>query len=504
MQLIARSSSDQYRESPKSPKQIGNELGVDYLLTATVRWAKAADGTSRVQVLPELIDARTGDVTWQQTFDANLTDVFQVQTQIASRVAGALGVALGSREEIKLGERPTQNLAAYDLYLKGRAVVGADPANLRRAVAYYEQAVALDSSFTDAWALLNRSLGTLYTNTTPDLIVARRSLAAAEQVVRLDPAGPKGHVAMARYSLSIKKDAAEAKRQLDQALRLAPENPEYLALAGAVERTAGRWEEALAHTQQALRLDPRSVSAATRLQNIYQWLRRYPEALGASEAALALTPGDLSLIQDKAMVYVAQGDLAGARAAMREVSPDVTGPEVVVFFANYWDMYWVLDESQQQLALRLTPTAFDNDRTTWGTVLMELYWLRGDRTRARAFADSAWQETQVQLRAVPGDAQRQVIGALELAYLGRKSEAIALGLQAMALSPISRDHLNGPYYQQIMARVYLIVGEKEKALDMLEPLLSMPYFLSPAWLRIDPTFQELKGNPRYDRLLQSH
>jgi tetratricopeptide (TPR) repeat protein len=134
---------------------------------------------------------------------------------------------------------------------------------------------------------------------------------------------------------------------------------------------------------------------------------------------------------------------------------------------------------------------------------MEIYWLRGDHTRARAYADSAWQETQIQLRAVPGDPQRQVIGALQLAYMGRKDEAIALGLQALALSPISRDRVNGPYYQQLMARVYLMTGEPEKALDMLEPLLTMPYYLSPGWLKVDPTFAELKGNPRYDRLLQS-
>jgi tetratricopeptide (TPR) repeat protein len=289
---------------------------------------------------------------------------------------------------------------------------------------------------------------------------------------------------------------------VDEALRLAPDNAEILALAGVVERTAGRYEEALAHTQQAFRLDPRSVSIAGRLQNSYVFLRRYPEALGASEAVLAMAPGDLSMVQDKAMVYLAQGDLAGARATMREVSPDVTGPEVVAFFANYWDMYWVLDESQQQLLLRLTPTSFDNDRGTWATVLMELYELRGDHARARAYADTAWQQTQVQLRAVPGDAQRQVIGALQLAYLGRKNEAVALGLQALALSPISRDGLNSPYNQQLMARVYLMAGEKEKALDMLEPLLSMPYFLSPGWLRIDPTFQELKGNPRWERLVK--
>ena len=502
VQLIARSSSDQYRESTKSPQQIGRELDVNYLLSATVRWAKAADGTSRVQVVPELIDVRTGDVTWQQSYDASLTDVFQVQTQIASRVAGALGVQLGSREETKLGERPTKNLAAYDAYLKGRAVVATDPASVRRAVAYFEQAVALDSSFTEAWTRLSRSLGTLYSNTTPDPMVARRALAAAEQALRLDPDGPQGHAALARYYATIPKNPVEAKRHLDEALRLAPENPEYLALAGYVERMAGRYEEALAHTQQALRLDPRSVSTASRLQNIYLWLRRYPEALGASEAVLSLAPGDLSLIQDKAMVYVAQGDVQGARAVMREVSPDVTGPELVAFFANYWDMYWVLDESQQQQALRLTPTDFDNDRSTWATVLMQLYWLRGDRTKARAYADSGWHETQIQLRAVPGDAQRQVIGALQLAYLGRKDEAIAQGLQALALSPISRDHTNGPYYQQLMARVYLLVGEPEKALDMLEPLLQMPYYLSTGWLRVDPTFAELKGNPRYDRLLQ--
>jgi tetratricopeptide (TPR) repeat protein len=452
--------------------------------------------------VPELIDARTGDVTWQQSYDASLTDVFQVQTQIASRVAGALGVALGSREETKLGERPTANLAAYDVYLKGRATTSTDPAALRRATAYFEQAVALDSSFTDAWVQLGRTLGTLYANATPDPIVARRALSAAEHVVRLDPDGAQGHAAMARYHVSVTTNLAEAKRQMDEALRLAPNNADYLSESGVIERTVGHWEESLAQTQQALRLDPRSASTARRLLTTYLWMRRYPEALGASEAALALASGDLSMIQDKAMVYVAQGDIAGARAVMREVSPDVTGPELVAYFGNYWDMYWVLDESQQQLALRLTPATFDNDRNTWATVLMELYWLRGDRTRARVYADSAWQATQVQLRAVPGDVQRQVIGALQLAYLGRKDEAIALGLQALALSPVSRDHLSGPYYQQLMARIYLLGGEPEKALDMLEPLLSMPYFLSAGWLRIDPTFAELKGNPRYERLLK--
>jgi eukaryotic-like serine/threonine-protein kinase len=501
-QLTARTSSEQYRQSTKSPKAIGQELGVDYLLTATVRWAKAADGTSRVQVVPELIDTRTGDVTWQQSYDANLTDVFQVQTEIASRVAGALGVALGSQEKNQLAERPTDNLAAYDLYLKGRATIGNQPATIRRAIALYEQAVALDSSFAEAWSQLSRSLGSLYVSSVPDPDVDRRAMAAAEQALRLDPNGIQGHLALARYYLNVKVNIVEAERHVRDALRLAPNNPECLTLAASVERTAGRYEEAVAHGQQAFRLDPRSVLAAVRLQDIYLWLRRYPEALGMSEAALALAPGDLNASENKAMMYAGQGNLAAAREVIREISPTFTGPEVAAYFGTYWDLYWLLDEPQQELLLRLTPAAFDNDRGAWATVLMQLSWLRGDRARAQALADTAWRETQVQLRAAPGDAQRHVLGGLMLAYLGRKNDAIAEGLKGLALSPIPSDYVSGPYYQHIMARIYLMVGEPEKALDMLEPLLKMPYYLSPAWLSVDPTFQELKGNPRYERLLK--
>jgi tetratricopeptide (TPR) repeat protein len=132
---------------------------------------------------------------------------------------------------------------------------------------------------------------------------------------------------------------------------------------------------------------------------------------------------------------------------------------------------------------------------------MQLYELRGDHARARAYADSAYTATAAQLRESPDDAQRNAIAGLELAYLGRKAEAIAAGLRALALAPISADRENGPYYQQLMARIYMMVGEPEKALDMLEPLLKMPYFLSPGWLRIDPTWAPLKGNPRFERLI---
>ena len=500
--VTARGSSEQYRASTKQAAEIGKELGVDYLLTATVRWAKGADGTNRVQVLPELTDVRKGDVTWQQPFDADLTDVFRVQAEIASRVAGALGVALGSKEQQQLAVRPTENLAAYDLYLKGRAANGVDPATLREKAGLFEQSVALDSSFAGAWGELGQTLTTLYSNSIPDPVVARRAEAAAKRALALDPEGTSGYIAMARYYQSVTKDMKKAEEETAKALRIAPNDPEVLNLAAGIERSLGRWEEALAHIEQAARLDPRSLRIATLHQNLLLWLRRYPEALGASEAALAIAPGDLSNSQDKAMVYLAQGDTSGARAVIRQLSTAVSAPALVAFFANYWDMYWTLDQQQQDILLRLAPAAFDNDRVAWATSLMGASWLRGDKARARAFADTARIGSQEQLRNAPDDPQRHTIYGLQLAYLGRKAEAIAEGERGVALLPGSRDAYNGPYYQHVLARIYLLVGEPEKSLDLLEKLLRSPYFMSPGWLKIDPTWADLRGNPRFERLVK--
>jgi serine/threonine-protein kinase len=501
-QVTARSSSDQYRKVTKSPQDIGRELGVDYLLTATVRWAKAADGTNRVQVLPELTDVHKGDVTWQQAFDADLTDVFRVQAEIASRVAGALGVALGSLEEQQLASRPTNNLAAYDLYLKGRAIIGVDPATLRPKAILLEQAVALDSSFAEAWGELSQALATMYHNGTPDPVVARRAEVAATRALTLDPDGTSGHRAMAQFLVSVKSDLTRAEEEISKVLRVTPNDPEVLESAARVQRNLGRWDEALAHIEQARQLDPRSVQSAVLHQNLLLWLRRYPQALGASEAALAIAPGDLSISQDKAMVYVAQGDLAGAQAVIREVSSAVPAPALVMFFANYWDMHWVLDESQQDLLLRLAPASFDNDRAAWATALMQTWWLRGDRAKARAYGDSARIANEEQLRQSPDNVQRIVLYGLQLAYLGRKAEAIAQGERAVGLLPTSRDAWDGPYMQHVLARIYLLVGEPEKAIDMLEALLRAPYFLSPGWLKVDPTWADLRGNPRFERMLK--
>jgi tetratricopeptide (TPR) repeat protein len=219
------------------------------------------------------------------------------------------------------------------------------------------------------------------------------------------------------------------------------------------------------------------------------------------DRALALAPTNLQIIELKAVVALAQGDLTGARAVVRTALTTVEPAALLAFFGNYQDLYWVLDDAQQQQLLALPPSAFDNDRSAWGMVRAQTYQLRGNQALTRVYADSARLALEEQLRATPDDGQRHVIRGLALAYLGRKAEAIAEGKRGVALWPISRDAYQGAYIQHQLARIYLLVGEPEKALDQLEPLLKIPYYLSPGWLRIDPTFAPLKGNPRFERLV---
>jgi TolB-like protein/tetratricopeptide (TPR) repeat protein/tRNA A-37 threonylcarbamoyl transferase component Bud32 len=501
-QITARTSSDQYRDSKESPQQIGRELGVDYLLTSTVTLVRTPDGAAHLQVVPELVNVRTGAGAWQQSFDADLTDVFQVQGTIATQVAGALGVVLGTREQEQLAERPTANLPAYELYLKAKALTSNDPATLSQAAGIYEQAVALDSTFAEAWALLSSTLSNLYFNGTPDPAIGARARAAAERAQALEPDGSIVHYALSRYQYLVANDIASAATEATLALRLAPNDVTVLRLAATLEGALGRWDDALAHLQQAHQLDPRSIQVGTALQGTLTVMHRYPEALELGNQLLAMAPGELQLIESQAITHLMQGDLAGARSVIRGAPATLAQTALVAYFANYQDLYWVLDEDQQQLVLRLTPSAFFGDRAVWADVMMQTWWLRGDKARARAYADTSLTELGEQLKQAPNDPQRHLFSGLALAYLGRKDEAIREGTKGAELAPLTRDQTNGAYGQHQLIRIYLLVGEPEKALDLLEPLLKVPYTLSPNWLRIDPTFASLKGNPRFERILK--
>jgi serine/threonine-protein kinase len=506
--VIARASSNEYRHSSKSPQQIARELGAGYLLTATVRWEKVPGGPSRVRVSPELVQVDQGaapTTRWQQGFDASLTDVFQVQADIATKVARALNAALGDSVRHELAAKPTDNLAAYDAYLKGEAAsqglsVG-DPASLRRAIGFYQQAISVDPGFILAWTQLARASSRLYFNGTPTPQLAAQAREAANRAHALGSDRPEGQMALGDYYSNVLLDNGQSLAACEAGLKLAPNDVDLLVTAALAEQGLGDWDAALAHLTKAGALDPRSTNTARRTAVTLLWLRRYPEARAVVDRALALGPTNLNIIELKAQVALAEGDLAGARAVIGAALGTVEPAALLANFGVYWDLYWVLDDAQQQQLLTLPPSAFDDDRANWGIVRAQTYWLRKDLAEARVYADSARLAYEEQLQVTPEDAQRHVQRGLALAYLGRKAEAIAEGQRGVSLLPMSRDAYSAPYNQHQLVRIYILVGEPEKALDQLEPLLKVPYYLSPGWLKIDPNFAPLRGNPRFERLV---
>jgi serine/threonine-protein kinase len=506
LQVIARGSSVQYAGSSKLPRQIATELGVQYLLTGTVRWAKSADGTSRVQVSPELVQV-SGDGAaaskWQQSFEAPLSDVFKVQADIAGQVAQAMRVALPGAAQERLAAAPTRDPAAYDAFLRARAATGGgasnSPPELRRSIAQYEEAVRLDSTFADAWAELAVNLVLLYANSSPSQEVAQKALAAAKRAIAVDPSGAVGHIALGRYYLVVDGDAARAATELETALKAAPGDATALAVLGTVNRSLGRYEKALGYARSAYALDPRSSSRAGQVAWTLLWMRRPAEAQPIAERARALTPTSLSLTERLAMVSLSEGDVAGARRIVAGAT-EVSRADLAEYMSNYWDLGWVLDDSTQGLVLSLGPEAFDDDPAAMGIVRAQIYGWRGDHAASRAWGDSAQRYFTQHLRETPNDAQRHVIRGLALAYAGRRDEAVAEGQRGVALLPIEKDAETGPYFVHQLARIYLHTGQPEKALDQLEKVMSVPYYLSPAWLRIDPEFAPLRGNPRFERL----
>ncbi len=503
--VIARGSSNEYKRTTKTQQQIARELGVDYLLTATVQWEKVG-GTSRVRVTPELVDVRSGhapQTRWGQPFDAAMTDVFQVQADIAGQVAQALNVALGDSARHDLAEKPTQSLPAYQAFLRGEAASQGmsvhEPPSLHQAIAAYEQAVALDSSFVGAWAQLARARAYLYGSSTQPPEAAEAARRAAERALALAPMRPEGHQALGAYYLVL-RNFLRAFTEDSTALALAPGNAEVLSDVGQAEAFLGRWGAARAHLEQAVRLDPRSaITAHYRGLNLL-WTRHYPEAERALDHALQLAPANLAVRRTRTMVALAQGDLPGARAVLRATPNEVDPTALAAFMANS-DLTWVLDEGQQRLLLRLTPSAFDDDRAQWGSALAQTYALQGDTAKAHIYADSARLAFEQQLRATPQNGPLHVFLGLMLGYLGQKAAAIREGKLGVRLLPISRDAIGGPYLEHYLGRIYTLIGEPEKALDQLEPLLKIPYYLSPGWLKIDPYLAPLRGNPRFERFV---
>jgi serine/threonine-protein kinase len=500
-QVIARASSAQYRGSTKSLREIADELGVRYLLTGTVRRVR---GENRVQVRPELVEVVRSGATvgrWERPFDAALDDMFKVQSDIAGQVAIALKGELATATMPHASIPPTSNIAAYDEFLRGeQSYYGSSGSvSLRQAVDRYESATTLDSAFARAWSRLAMVRASMYLNADPSLANAEAARTSAERAMRLDPRLPEAYLALGNYHGLVRADFPKAIEIYTKGLALAPAHAELLGALGLAEQGLGKVEDALTHMRQGLALDPRSLLYSRRLARLLNYTRQYKEAGELLDRAQRQAPNDPSVMLYLAMLRLSEGDLAGARAVAKRIPKDATEPIVLSFFAFDMSTAQLLDEEQRQLLLRLQPSQFGGSLGGWGVALAYGAYMRGDLDLMQAYADSALPTLERAVRDSPDEPNNHILLGTALSYLGRKAEAIREGERAVAIR--GNDGFQGPGLRHSLARIYQFSGEPVKAIEQYEILLQVPYYVSPGYLRVDPSIDSLRSHPRFQRLL---
>jgi len=410
-------------------------------------------------------------------------------------------VVLNAPAETQLAQRPTKNLAAYDAYLRSTAFDATDLPSLRRALAAAEQAVALDSNFAAAWSRIGRLHSILFSNGTQSAADSVAAMLATERGVALDTTASENYVSRAFYWSLVAGNQARARTDLETALRLAPSSADVLRTLGQVKASMGEWDEGLALIRRAAALDPRSVISTGRLVRALLWVRGYAEARSAAEHGLSLSPDNIQLVQVRAMSYAGEGNLDGARAALRQVPATVDRGALTSYVANFWDTYWILDSADAALTLALPVSAFDGQRATWSVIRAEMYGLRSDTVRARAYADTAIVAGDQIAPESKAGWQALLLRSLMLATAGRRNEAVRDRDRGLAVARASGDQWSSiPYSQHLAARIDLALGDRDGAIAELREILSKPYFISPAWLRIDPTWDPLRGDARFEKL----
>jgi TolB-like protein/DNA-binding SARP family transcriptional activator/Tfp pilus assembly protein PilF len=503
--VIAWQSARQYKGSRKSLQEIGRELGAQYVVEGTVRWERRRGGPSRIRVTPALIRVSDGAQLWAEQYDTIPAGVFAIQANLATRVAGALDIVMGDAERQLLEARPTANLEAYDAYLRGREALQGDwdPADLRMALHMFEHAVALDSTFAVAVAWLTITNVRMYWNYVDrDLHNLTRAKALLNHLLRVAPDLPETHEASGFYFYEVVRDYDRAVSEFAIAERGRPSDAELAGVIGSVYERQGRWNDAVTYGHEAVLLDPRNSNFTSAMGDRYTALRQYAAANYYYERALALTPRSVSARLTKAIGHV---NLTGDRFAAQKMFPDVseniapTGLQSVVITLT--DVVLLLNDEQQTRLLQLTPATLGGDSAAVALAKAFVYRARHDTARALASFDSA---RVVLVRAAlsePEDRLDHALLGLALAGLGRGAEAVTEGERAVALLPVSLDAVDGALPPANLARIYVLLGEREKAIDQLQIVLSRPGPLSPNWLRADPFWEPLRESPRFGRLV---
>jgi serine/threonine-protein kinase len=506
VRVMAPGSTRQYRNTSKSPAQVGRELGADYLLEGHVRWDRTDSASRRVRVTVELIRSRDGSSIWGERYEAKTEDLFTVEASIGEKVAASLEVALDEPQRRTISVRPTENFEAYSYYLQGEAIRTGGIVGLQalpHAIAMFEKAVALDPKFALAWARLSLTHGDMYWSNMDRTATRLAPIRpAAEKAVQLAPDLPEARLALGMYYYRALRDWDRALAELSAGLRQQPGHPLLLGARAAVLRRQGRFVEAAANYERNVELDPRSSEAAFNLAGTYGIIRDYPNAVRYAERALALNPRWTGVNADRAMYLVAwHGDVAEGRRVLQEVLAAPEDGAVIGRLRFHAAMLVGSAPADSAVLRRLSAGGFGGDTAEFQ--VWKADWMRrhGNAARSLTIADSARRSLEQRVARDPGEARTRMLLAIAYALTGRKADAMREAVRATEDLPVSRDPWDGADLQEDFAFVETIVGEHEAAITRLAYLLSIPSELSVPFVRADPMWAPLRGNRRFQQLI---
>ncbi len=504
LKVISRTSVMAYRGTSHNVREIGKALGASAILEGSVR-----KDNNRVRVNVQLINAETDQHIWANEYDRDLTDMFAIQTDLAQKIAKELQAKLSPTEKEQLLRKPTENNEAYLAFMQARNLfVPEDYEKIKQAELQYEKALELDPNFALATASLSQLESWIYHTFDPTPSHKNRARELAQRALQLQPDLPEGHLALgfSYYYGDNDYDAAE-KEFATAKIGLPNDSEVYLAL-GAIQRRKGRWTESTANLVKAAALNPNSTWALQNLTMNYEILRDFDTANKTIDRALKIDAENFSLRGLKAKIAIEQkGDFSVATTALAALDKMPDTPAKIEVLATGKVGALVLQRKFKE-ALQVIDTVPDTVLqnmhgflTGKSIFIGMLHHFLNDDAAARAAFLRAKTLAEVELQEKPDSWDAHIHRGYALAYLGDKAGAAQEAELAMTTLPESKDAFNGPDVTEAAAKIYAAIGEIDRAIDLVSGLLQRPASLTVAMLKLDPEWDPLRNDPRFQKLV---
>jgi len=502
LKVISRTSVMPYRGRASNLREIGKTLGVGAILEGSVRRIG-----NRVRVNVQLINADTDEHMWAEDYDRDLTDVFAIQTDLAQQIVRELQAKLSPMEKAQIERRPTENGEAYLAFMQGHEMFyRADKfrSNTEKAEQLFEKATKLDPNFAGAFAALAWVHDWNYHDFDPTPARKEKARAAAVEALRLQPNLPEAHLAIGFYYYYCERDYQAALDEFAIAKLSLPNSPEVYMAIGAIERRQGKWKESTANLQKAASLSPKDAWVLQNLADNYYATRSFEAADKIFDRAIEAAPGSFGPRAEKASLAIDwKGDLGEMERQLAQI-PTGFDPDGLITYARlqllilqrkFPDALALLKQSPQDLYHKNKPKDLFEGA---------IYTYSNNKEKARPAFERARPIVEKALLESSDDASRHVTLGLILAGLGEKDAAIAEGKRAVELLPESQDALEGPKTAVALAQIYAWTGENDQALQLLERSLSTPNGVTVPSLRLDPIWDPLRSDPRFQALIERH